>query len=185
MSEAPPPVGVVLAGGRSTRMGTDKAFVEIEGLAMVRRVADALIAGGCMPVWCQGGDRPRLFALGLDVRDDPEPHAGPLSAIAAALAAAHPVDAVICACDLPALDGGAVANLIAAGRSAPGALVAVADAGGAHLAGWWSNAATQPLAALRRDGVVSYREAVARLGGLRVPVEQAAVRNVNRPDDLF
>ena len=185
MSPVRPPVGVVLAGGRSTRMGVDKAMVPFDGVAMARRVADALADGGCAPVWCQGGDRARLAALGLEVRADPEPHAGPLAAIAAALAAASPADAVVCACDLPALDGRVVAALIETGRRSLGALVAVAtDDRGAHLAGWWSAAAAGPLAALSACGTSSYREAVGRLGAVAVAVPAVAVRNVNQPDDL-
>jgi molybdopterin-guanine dinucleotide biosynthesis protein A len=166
-------------------MGTDKALVEVDGVAMARRVADALVAGGCGEVWCQGGDRDRLAALGLTVRDDPEPNAGPVAAIAAALAAAAPAEVVVCACDLPALDGAVVARLIAAGRSSGGAPAAVAvDDHGLHLAGWWSAAAAAPLADLARAGVVSYRDVVDRLGGVPVPVSSAAMRNVNGPDDL-
>lgn len=185
MIPARPPVGVVLTGGRSTRMGVDKALVVFEGVAMARRVADALADGGCDPVWCQGGDAAQLAAIGLEVRPDPELHAGPLAAIAAALAAASPADAVVCACDLPALDGSVVAGLVEAGRRSHGAIVAVAtDDRGAHLAGWWSAAAAGPLAALCAAGTSSYREAVARLGAVAVTVPAVAVRNVNRPDDL-
>jgi molybdopterin-guanine dinucleotide biosynthesis protein A len=184
MSVARPPVGAVLAGGRSSRMGTDKALVEVDGIPMARLVADALLAGGCERVWCQGGDTERLALLGLDTHADPEPHTGPLAAIAAAIASATPHDVVVCACDLPALDGDTVAALIRAGRSA-GALVAVAcDEHGAHLAGWWSTAAAAALAQLLGDGVHSYREAVRRLGAVEVPVAPASLRNVNRPADL-
>jgi molybdopterin-guanine dinucleotide biosynthesis protein A len=180
-----PPVGVVLTGGRSTRMGVDKAVVAFEGVAMARRVADALTDGGCAPVWCQGGDAAQLAAIGLEVRPDPEPDAGPLAAIAAALAAASPADVVVCACDLPALDGLVVAGLVEAGRRSHGAVVSVAtDDRGAHLAGWWSAAAAEPLAALRAAGTSSYREAIGLLGAIAVTVPAAAVRNVNRPDDL-
>ncbi|HJR26495.1 MAG TPA: NTP transferase domain-containing protein, partial [Acidimicrobiales bacterium] len=42
----PPFTGVVLCGGRSTRMGRDKALLELHGVPMARRVADALTAAG-------------------------------------------------------------------------------------------------------------------------------------------
>lgn len=176
--------GVVLTGGRSSRMGTDKALVEIGGVAMAARVAAALRVGGCDPVWCQGGDVPALRAIGLDARPDPEPHAGPLAAIEAALLAAAPDDVVVAACDLPDLDGATVAALAAAG-AAPGVLVAAADDGaGTHLAAWWSQAAAAPLRSLRAGGTFSYREALASLGAVHVPVAAHTVRNVNRPTDL-
>ena len=43
-------------------MGTDKAFVEVGGVAMVARVASALAAAGCAPVACSSTATPRLLA---------------------------------------------------------------------------------------------------------------------------
>ena len=38
--------GAVLCGGQSRRMGTDKAVVEVDGVAMVERVAEDVGVGG-------------------------------------------------------------------------------------------------------------------------------------------
>ena len=50
------PVGVVLAGGASTRMGVDKATLIVGDKPMAIRVADAMWEAGCHPVESQGGD---------------------------------------------------------------------------------------------------------------------------------
>ena len=47
--------GAVLCGGQSRRMGTDKAVVEVDGVAMAERVAEAVGVGGVPP----GGARRR------------------------------------------------------------------------------------------------------------------------------
>ncbi len=185
-----PVTGIVLTGGRSSRMGTDKALVAVGGVPMARRVAGALAAGGCDPVWCQGGDARALVSIGLTFRPDPSAHPGPLAAIAEALRAAAPADALIAACDLPDLDGATVRQLIEASVHDHtgldhGAPVVVADDGtGAHLLAWWSSAALAALDALIAEGVVSYRTALDRLGARHVAVAPAAVRNVNHPVDL-
>ncbi len=48
----------------------------------------------------------------------------------------------------------------------------------------WSPAALQPLSALIDQGVRAYRAALERLAAMSVPVDPAAVRNINCPDDL-
>ena len=41
---------LLLAGGRSSRMGRDKALIEVGGVACIARVASALAAAGCEPI---------------------------------------------------------------------------------------------------------------------------------------
>jgi len=178
-------IGVVLTGGASSRMGRDKALIEVDGSAMAVRVAAALAAGGCDTVCCQGGDVEALGALGLVAVPDPTPHAGPLAAIAAALAAAEPEPILVAACDLVDLDASTVRALIEATPRNPAAGVVVAvDADGTHLLSVWSPIVAADLAGLLHEGVASYRAALERLGAAQVGVARRAVRNVNTPADL-
>lgn len=182
--------GVVLAGGASSRMGTDKAFVQIDGRPMVLRVVDALRAAGCDPVTCQGGDADRLAHLGLVVCAD-DVAAGPARAIASALGGASagarstgaPSTLVIAACDLPDLTAQAVGSLLRV--SVDRGVVAVAAAGGRrHLVAAWPVAARDAVADAIDRGVRSYGELLAEVAAIDVPVDAATVRNVNRPEDL-
>jgi molybdopterin-guanine dinucleotide biosynthesis protein A len=178
-------IGVVLTGGASSRMGRDKALIEVGGTAMAVRVAGALRAGGCDPVWCQGGDVEALAALGLVAVPDPAPRGGPLPAIAAALAAAGDEPILVAACDLVDLDAASVTSLIEAHRRQPDARVVVgADLDGTHLLSIWSPNVAVDLAALVSKGLASYRAALERLGAAQVGVDRRAVRNVNTPGDL-
>ncbi|MBU6317480.1 MAG: NTP transferase domain-containing protein, partial [Acidobacteria bacterium] len=74
-------IGAVLCGGRSSRMGRDKALVPHRGIPMVRSVADALTAGGCSEVVAVGGDTVGLGTLGFDVTPDLHPGEGPLGGV--------------------------------------------------------------------------------------------------------
>ncbi|HEV7719921.1 MAG TPA: NTP transferase domain-containing protein, partial [Iamia sp.] len=95
------PVGAVLCGGASRRMGRDKALVPIDGVALARRVADALVAGGCVRVLAVGGDAAALAALGLEPVLDRWPGEGPLGGLATALSATDEGDRLVLApCDL-------------------------------------------------------------------------------------
>ncbi len=88
--------GVLLTGGTSSRMGTDKALLVVNGETLAARAARVLSAV-CDPVIEVG-----LGVSGLPaVREDP-PGSGPLVALLAgtgALGDARPV--VLLACDLP------------------------------------------------------------------------------------
>jgi molybdopterin-guanine dinucleotide biosynthesis protein A len=83
-------LGVILAGGASRRMGTDKAMVEIEGTSMLEHVA-AVLATVCEGLVISGRDssEPRQ-----GVPDRGEPFRGPLAGFATT-AADHPERALL------------------------------------------------------------------------------------------
>ena len=120
----------VLTGGTSARMGRDKALIEIDGVAMAKRVVQSLERAGAANVRCVGGDRNALESLGLEVLDDLDPRAGPLGGVVAALRASRAPVALVSPCDLiaPPVDG-YVALVTALARTPP-AQVSVASSGG-------------------------------------------------------
>jgi molybdenum cofactor guanylyltransferase len=93
--------GYILAGGKSSRMRSAKALLEIGGEPMVVRTARLIesVAGTATVIGRTG----RYETLGLQVIDDDWPGAGPLGAIATALHASHATWNLILACDLPYL----------------------------------------------------------------------------------
>lgn len=177
------PVGVILTGGASKRMGVDKSTLVVDGKPMVVSVADALWEAGCHPVECQGGNEATIGEYGLPVVADREPGRGPLVAIAEALARHVDCDVVVAACDLPDLDASAVSATIAAARGRTDLDVAVASDGDRHMLACWRAGTVGRLAALVRDGVVAYLDALDALRTVDVAVSPAAVRNVNTPID--
>jgi molybdenum cofactor guanylyltransferase len=100
-------VAVVLAGGRSSRMGTSKAALEWHGSTLLRRVtglADRAVDGGVVVVRAPGQELPSLDPRAR-VLDDPEEGRGPLQGLAVGLAAAaeQAEQAFVCSTDLPFL----------------------------------------------------------------------------------
>jgi molybdenum cofactor cytidylyltransferase len=53
-----PIAGIVLAAGRSRRMGSPKALLELEGRSFLERLVEALRSGGCEPVLVVVGEGP-------------------------------------------------------------------------------------------------------------------------------
>jgi molybdopterin-guanine dinucleotide biosynthesis protein A len=94
--------GIVLAGGDSRRMGTNKAFLEVGGTPMVRRVLDAL-AVCCAEVILVAKDPAAYAGLGVRVVADYEPVQAPLAGTITGLRALATPYAFVAACDLPFL----------------------------------------------------------------------------------
>jgi molybdenum cofactor guanylyltransferase len=97
------PLGAILAGGRSSRMGTDKARVVVDGVAMREHVRRAL-AAVCDDVIVVGG-------ADADIDD---PREGPLPALLALLRARPGRTILVAPVDQPRLCPAALTPLIAA-----------------------------------------------------------------------
>lgn len=113
---AAPLYGLVLAGGKSTRMGEDKAALDYHGRPQAAHALD-LLATACAKVFlsCRADQAGLPAYAGHPRIHDAHIGLGPLGGILSALDA-HPEAAfLVAACDLPFLDRAAVAAL-AAGR---------------------------------------------------------------------
>jgi len=180
----------VLAGGASTRMGSDKAFVEIEGRPMVSRVRDAVLAAGATELYTVGGDLDRLAELGLDARPDSMPGEGPLCALVDALTYAAHDDVVVMACDQPAITADVVHRLLEAlvdvdGVTDVDAAVPVIDGIAQPLAAAYARRARGALAAAISRGERSPRRALDALSWRALHgIEPSAIADVDDPDDL-
>lgn len=99
--------GVVLAGGRSSRMGTPKAGLEWHGSTLLRRTVGIVargVDGTVVVVRAPGQALPEL-PPSVEVVDDPVEGRGPLQGIASGLAAlvGQADAAFVCSTDLPFL----------------------------------------------------------------------------------
>jgi len=124
---------IVLAAGRGSRFGAEpKMLARFEGVALVRRAAEAALGGGGSPVLVVVGHRAtdvRVALEGLDVRIvENSAYADGLSTSLRAGFAALPEmarAAIVLLGDMPTVDAGLVASLIEAWatRGRPSALV--------------------------------------------------------------
>jgi molybdopterin-guanine dinucleotide biosynthesis protein A len=102
--------GAVLLGGASTRMGRDKARLEVAGVPLATRTAH-LLASLCEEVLLVGGDPPE-DARGRRVADLSGPRCA-LRGVASALAAATRERVLVVATDLPLLSADLLLALVA------------------------------------------------------------------------
>lgn len=102
-----PLIGMVLAGGRSSRMGRDKALLPWRGRPLIEQQIGTLLAAGVDEVKVSG-DRPDYQGV-----TDPMPHAGPVGGIAAVAAACSDGELLIVPVDMPRLQPALLARLCA------------------------------------------------------------------------
>lgn len=183
--------GVVLAGGRSKRMGRDKALVPVAGVAMAERVADALRGAGCDPVAAVGGDADRLAEAGLVTVPDLFPGEGPVGGIITAMRWHPHGPVVVVACDLPMLAPSDLLTLFDAAvdatehRRPSDVDVIVASTGRIEpLCAVWFPGALDTMQAAFDGGERAVHRAIVGLRVVEVPTRLAAMTNVNEPGDI-
>ena len=185
--------GIVLCGGRSTRMGSSKALLEFGAETMLQRVV-RLLGGVVSPlvvVAAPGQELPALPASVTVTRDEQEGR-GPLEGLRAGLKAL-PEDveaAYVTSCDVPLLVPGFVEHMVR--------LLGDHDISVIEIDGF-----THPLSAVYRRRTLGAVEALLAADRLRPaylfeavstrrvqPAEMAAVdpqlltlRNLNTPED--
>jgi molybdopterin-guanine dinucleotide biosynthesis protein A len=187
-SRASPLYGLVLGGGRSERMGADKAALEYHGIPQTRRCLE-LLAPHCAQAFvsCRAEQAGESAFAGLPQIHDTFLGLGPLGGILSALRA-HPEAAfLVIACDLPFLDA---ATLRALQEGRDSLRVATAFAGP-------QNGLPEPLCAIYEPR--AYAKALQLLGqgvdcprklilnsssALLAPPDTRALRNVNDPEGL-
>ena len=117
----------VLAGGKSTRMGRDKAFVTLDGRTLLDRMLEAArsVTDDVRIV----GDRAKFAPFALVV-EDVFPGCGPPAGIHAALTASSRDLNLILAVDVPFVSLALLQYLITRAKNAPDSIVTTARAAG-------------------------------------------------------
>ena len=92
--------GVILSGGRSTRMGRDKALLPFRSGTMLGEIVHAVRAVASEIVIVARADQ-EIAIDDVTIVRDPVPDEGPLVGMASGLAAASGDVAIVLACDMP------------------------------------------------------------------------------------
>jgi molybdenum cofactor guanylyltransferase len=158
----------VLSGGRSRRMGADKATLEVGGVPLARLALEAAAAVADPVVLVAPEGHPARRLGGRLVTD---PGLGPLPALAAALAALDATHVLLLAADHPGLEGRLLRHLV--GLRAAGEAVACRRAGRLEpLVAVYQRAPA--LAAASRRLAAGDRSLHGLLGALRTRVVEEA-----------
>ena len=182
--------GVVLCGGASTRMGRDKALIEIDGKSLVRLVAER-VAECAAPVLLASGASRRFDNLPYEEILDAAPGAGPISGLVAALSASPHDLLVAAAVDMPFVSAD-VFRLLLELRAHEDAVVPVTREGRQPLHALYHRSALPHLTDALERGRYGLRDALAGLDVREVGREEweavdpqgRFALNLNTRDDL-
>ncbi len=144
----------VLAGGRSSRMGRDKALLSFDGRTLLQRALH--IAGEVSDKSCIVGAK-KLYAEFGDVVEDVHPGCGPLGGIHAALASTETDLNLILSVDMPRMTIEFLRWLSAHSATRPELIVVPEAAGG-----------LQPLCAIYRKAATAAAEQALQQGDYKV-----------------
>ncbi|HEX4001080.1 MAG TPA: molybdenum cofactor guanylyltransferase [Candidatus Acidoferrales bacterium] len=180
----------ILAGGESSRMGRDKAQLELGGVPLILRIARLIESAAVAPAIIGNPDAYR--SLSLRAIADDWPGAGPLGGIATALRSAVAPWSLIVATDLPYLTREWLEYLVARGvASQADAVVPMNTHGSEPLCAMYHQRA-EPLirGALERgtrkvtDGLLVIQvEAIATAEWKGFDSEGFLFKNMNSPQD--
>jgi molybdopterin-guanine dinucleotide biosynthesis protein A len=182
--------GLVLCGGASARMGTDKALLAVGDETLIER-ALRIVAAVASDVRLACGSEARYAALGVPLVRDHFPGAGPLAGLEAGLSAAPAGLVVALACDMPFADASVLSALAEHARVHDLDVVALRSERGVEpLCAVWSTSLAPAMRAALESGERSVQRFLAGLAGAAV-LDAAAIRggstaavNVNTPADL-
>ena len=181
------PAPVVLVGGASRRMGSDKALLDVDGVPAALRVARVVAEACGVPVAevvLVGGPVEWASRLDLGHLPDDLPGAGPLAAIDTALRHLGR-DCLVVACDLLGVEV-STAHAVRDAGAVPGCDVAVAVGPGGRrqpLLARWNLDAAPAVAAAVAAGERSPTRLLESLAVAEVVVDVGAASNVNSPED--
>lgn len=180
--------GFILAGGASSRMGRDKALLEIAGETLVGRTS-RLLAPLVASVTVIG---PAGRLAGLNVVPDDLPGLGPLGGIVTALRISDRPWSLVVACDLPFLSHTWLEHLIQrALASSTDVLIPESTAGAEPLCAMYHHRCLEPIRQATARGTRKITDALAGCVVETIPPaewkafdsEGWLFKNMNTPED--
>ncbi|WAC18075.1 NTP transferase domain-containing protein [Luteolibacter sp. SL250] len=183
-----PLCGLVLAGGRSSRMGTDKAsLLHPDGRTLGRRCHDLLEQAGCADVYLSlraDQEVPEGFAdKAPELLRDADGSSGPVSGILAAMNSRPDADWLVVACDLPRLDLASLEHLLSSRREGELFLAyrSEFDSLPEPLCTWYSSEAREVV--VKADHFCPRKILIRNECRLLEPMTNGALDNANTPED--
>lgn len=178
---------VILCGGRSRRMGQDKARLQWNGGELLDEIAGKLSVLG--ETFLSVDSKSRFSDKPYPIIEDRYPDCGPLGGVCSALLFCRTPLLFVVSCDMPFVAGEVGRVLQGLMEPGAGAVVPVEEDGRVHpLCAVYRRDTSSVLLEQLRSGNFRMRDALGRLRTVYVPAEEfpmgsRALCNVNTPEE--
>ena len=174
---------IILAGGKSSRMGKDKGLIKYRGKPMVQHVIDVCRTFTSDIVISTNNQIYSVF--GYPLVHDNFTEKGPIGGLEAALSISSTIDNIVCACDMPSLSP-EIFELIMQKREGNFAVVVADDTGKVFpIPGWYRKSALPVIRQQINKGDYKMRSLLKKLDAETVVVSsEELLTNINYPSDL-
>ena len=103
--------GIIIAGGKSSRMGQDKAFIQYNGKQLIEHAID-LLTGFCNQIIISTNKPERYQHFNFKIVPDMLEGIGPLGGLHATLSATESATNIVIPCDMPHITKNLIAHLL-------------------------------------------------------------------------
>ncbi|MCU1263411.1 MAG: molybdenum cofactor guanylyltransferase [Bryobacterales bacterium] len=174
--------GFVLTGGKSTRMGQNKAFLSYSGRTLLERISEAVAAAAGSATLV--GDPGIYGQFGLPVLRDRFPESGPLAGIEAALGSTTAEWNLIVAVDMPGVSAEFLSALCQAAGETDCLVPTTLDGRKHPLCAGYHRRCLEPVRAALLRGERKVTAVVESLNVRYWPADELSlIQNVNTPLD--
>lgn len=177
-----PATAVILAGGKSTRMGTDKALLRYQGKPLIAHVA-AVCQQHVQEVIISSNDPEKYRFLKKRIVLDSMPGQGPLAGIIAGLRASTTPYVFVCACDTVRIRRHMVTQMLSRAYGFDAVIPCAPDGFFEPLFAVYKRTLRARIERAFNRGVRSVRQALTGSKVLLYTIEKNGIFNINTPED--
>lgn len=172
--------GVILAGGKNSRMGSDKGLLEVDGKKIIERILDAMKQVADEIIIISNGKNYDLF--GYKIYSDILKGCGPMGGIHTALSFSTNEKNLVVACDMPFLTSGDLKRII---NNSSGCEISVPEFEGEvqPLCAVYSTSCRNKFFKLIASGEWKMKQALRHFKTKTISFSENPFQNINTPEE--
>lgn len=175
--------GIILAGGKSSRMGTDKALVLYKGKPLLEWTAE-LMTSICDSILISTNNSKHQY-LGYETVKDIYKDVGPIGGLFSALTVSLTSANLICACDMPYLTEGLFHKILEKSNKYDAVIAALPGRKVTPTVGYYNKSVALHLEKQIKKGDLKLLNALKGLSIDQVIVKNEKIlKNINYPGDI-